>query len=104
MSWHLPAFYMAKCDGCNNNADRVRLTKTTEGSRWLCSNCRDFGFTVGAFKVKRQPVAFVTDERGVEHAVDGKGIIPPHENPYSGDDHFGWKHTGKVPRKKTHIL
>lgn len=95
---------MAKCDECDKNVEAVRLTKTTEGTAWLCFSCRGVEVSQGVFKIKRQPVAFVTDERGVEHGVDKKGIIPPHENPYSKDDHFGWKHTGKTPRKRTHIV
>lgn len=104
MSCNLPAFYMAKCDTCTRTVEAVRLTKTTEGPMWLCFDCRGEEVLSGVFKIKRQPVAFVTDERGVEYGVDSKGVIPPHENPYNKDDHFGWKHTGKVPKSKKHFI
>lgn len=86
------------CPVCKEDVIEVR-TKMVDGE--MAKGCADcYPKEVRRFRQRsyRQPKAWFTNEKGQEYGVDKQGVIPPHEDPYHGDEH-GWEFTGKKNKK-----
>lgn len=89
-----------KCDKCQKNTRRLKLTSIEGKLSWLCGECRAAentevkGMTITG--LKPQPVAYFRDEKtGQRFPVDRKGNIIDRDPYYAKGDPRGWRRAGK---------